>query len=426
MEEEKKRIESQAREQIQKLQDERQKMQTEKKAQLARVAAQMTDVVRRLDPNNEADRQEFRRVEPILEMFASFFPETFVKKYELKFFWSCMYPLAFLCAFESKESLREHVFDLLPEAADEALCRHCEYNNNFLNPPMMKWLLTKRPDMVSKSDLSGYLLLHHACDRGKDLQVIKLLVEANPESVNTKTDGGDFPIELALKRSSIEVVQYLMERHDPKPKEELFLQDDGFPLQCLLDNTDLDVMKYIFEMFPSLLTTQLPPRNGSPLHYVLLGYGCPDDGPKRVALLLKLCGSAASMKDEDGQIPLQIALQHGDRLDDETLVDLVRAYPETMDAMDETTGKPIVDLPTSKRISKFCLAASQNGPHASTADVERPRKKAPQNESRDATTITDDALPKKTVRTAPQNKSHAAGHVERPKKKIKRNPRKSG
>ena len=367
MEEEKKCIESRAQEQIRKLQD-------EKKGQLARVEAQMTDIMGRLDPDNEADHQEFGRLESILETFASLFPKAFVKKYKLKFGDDSMYPLAFLCSFESKESLREQVFDLLPKAAGEALRWYCSYDCNFANPTMMKWLLTKKPDMASKSDDFGYLPLHDACANGKDLQVIKLLVEANPESVNTKINHGDVPIQLALRQSSLEVIQYLMERQDPKPTADSFLEDNGSHVRDLLHSENLDVVKYIFEMFPSLLTAKLP-RHGSPLHYALQKYNLYNDKRERVALLLKLCGRAASMKNKYGEIPLQIALGHGDRLDDKTLVDLVCAYPDSMDATDETTGEPIVDFPTAKRISKFYVA--QDGHLAiSAADVEPPKKKA--------------------------------------------------
>ena len=110
-----------------------------------------------------------------------------------------------------------------------------------------------------------------------------------------------------------------------------------------------------------------------------------DDRYERVTLLLKLCGRAASLKNKAGQIPLQIALEHGHRLVDKTLVDLVRAYPESMDAMDEKTGKPIVDLPTAKRISKLL---AQNGPHAAVAtEVEPAKKRASQDESHDAADV---------------------------------------
>ena len=268
LEEEKKRIESQAREQIQKLQDERQKTQTEKKAQLAKVVEQMSHIMRRLHPSNAEDCREFRRMEPILEVFVSLFPEAFMKKYTARFCGrSTHYPLVFLCAVESKESLREHVLDLLPEAASAAFHVLLSCDCISVTLPMMKWLLTKQPDMASKSDRSGYLLLHHACDQGKDLQVIKLLVEANPESVNTRTKRHEIPMQLALAHSGIEVIRYLMERQDPKPTEYFFLKDGGIPLQHLLDNKNLDIMKYVFEMLPSLLTAQVR-HYGSPLHYV--------------------------------------------------------------------------------------------------------------------------------------------------------------
>ena len=405
----------------------------------------MADIMSRLEPSRTRDRRAFYMLEPILETFASLFPEAFVKKYQLKFGCQPMHPLAFLCAFQSKDSLREHVcdllrrHDLLPEAASEALHLHLSRDCIPVNLLMMKWLLSKQPDMVSKSDLSGYLPLHHACFNGKELKVIKVLVEANPVSLTTKTKKGEVPIQLAVRLSSVEVIRYLMERQDPKPTEDLFLDHDGVPLLRLLDNKNLRSVKYIFEIFTTLLTAQLP-TYGSPLHYVLHNYGCYNDIRARVVLLLRLCGRAASMKNEDGEIPLQLALKHGDCLHDKTLVDLVRAYPESMDAVDKTTGKPIVDFPTAKRIiGAFCLFAGPGQSH-SIADYEEPPTKTPsQKEPHDDTAITDDAPPKQKEpqiephastaadvdepckKAAPQNESPAiaTADVEPPKKKVR-------
>ena len=70
-------------------------------------------------------------------------------------------------------------------------------------------------DIVTTLDDTGWLPLHHACENGASFGSIKLLVNANHAAVQVATTReGLFPLHIACRSSTVDVVEYLLGRYD--------------------------------------------------------------------------------------------------------------------------------------------------------------------------------------------------------------------
>jgi len=73
----------------------------------------------------------------------------------------------------------------------------------------------KKVDVMTTLDDNGWLPLHHACENGASLGSIKLLVNANSAAIQVATTReGLFPLHIACRSSTIDVVEYLLGRYD--------------------------------------------------------------------------------------------------------------------------------------------------------------------------------------------------------------------
>ena len=60
-------------------------------------------------------------------------------------------------------------------------------------------MLEVAPQAASMKDLEGFLPIHTACKHHCSTTKLRLLLKANPESLNAKTKQGDTPLDLAIK-----------------------------------------------------------------------------------------------------------------------------------------------------------------------------------------------------------------------------------
>ena len=73
----------------------------------------------------------------------------------------------------------------------------------------------KDVDVMTSLDDNGWLPLHHACENGASLGSIKLLVNANLLAVQVATTReGLFPLHIACRSSTIDVVEYLLQKYN--------------------------------------------------------------------------------------------------------------------------------------------------------------------------------------------------------------------
>ena len=69
-------------------------------------------------------------------------------------------------------------------------------------------------DTMQTLDENGWLPLHHALHNNASLGSIKLLVKGNPTAVRVDDYKGSFPLHIASEFSTVDVVQFLVERND--------------------------------------------------------------------------------------------------------------------------------------------------------------------------------------------------------------------
>jgi len=85
----------------------------------------------------------------------------------------------------------------------------CEYTPQ--NSDLIQFLLQQNPSAASNIfRRTGYTPLHAVCEGEPTLQVVQLLVNANPKALTTQDSWGDTPLHMACGNgASLEVIEYL-------------------------------------------------------------------------------------------------------------------------------------------------------------------------------------------------------------------------
>eukprot|EP00956_Cyclotella_meneghiniana_P037540 scaffold140284_cov40-Cyclotella_meneghiniana.AAC.5 len=95
-------------------------------------------------------------------------------------------------------------------------------------------------------DRIGQLPIHRAVqDEDVSVGILKLMMAANPNSVNAVDNGGSTPLHIACRVGDIEVVKYLVEVNESALQ--MRNRRGEFPLQIACDNGKCDVINYILE-----------------------------------------------------------------------------------------------------------------------------------------------------------------------------------
>jgi len=147
------------------------------------------------------------------------------------------FPLLFACCTKDESSIRavKLLYNYHPEAiylrewewGDEeeadvgvlsdyyaSQCTNNEPTVAFLDSQAEFARNAKDVDVMMTLDNNGWLPLHHACENGASLGSIKLLVYANPAAVQVATTHeGLFPLHIACRSSTVDVVEFLLERY---------------------------------------------------------------------------------------------------------------------------------------------------------------------------------------------------------------------
>jgi hypothetical protein len=188
--------------------------------------------------------------------------------------------------------IRDHYVDVM--ATDEFGCRsalHFALCNSFnilggltqlknaniykckrpIDIEFVRLLLESNPEIIKIG--SNHLPLHWACYNNASFEIIKLLVDAYPNSVKGTTDGGKIALHYScVANAPFQVIKYLLDIYPEGAKigcrRIKYYETIGYPLHFACDgNASLEIISYLVEMYPDALKA-LDGRYGFlPLHY---------------------------------------------------------------------------------------------------------------------------------------------------------------
>ena len=133
-----------------------------------------------------------------------------------------------IAAYKKNPKVVKIILDAHPEAASEKdndgwfpLHHAAKYNKN---PEVVKIILDAHPQAAAgKDDITGWFPLHNAARYNSNPDVVKMILDAYPQAAAVKDVYGSFPLDLAKKYSSkdvIEVLESALEKFmDNAPKE---------------------------------------------------------------------------------------------------------------------------------------------------------------------------------------------------------------
>jgi ankyrin repeat protein len=145
----------------------------------------------------------------------------------------------------------------------------------------VRLLLESNPEIIN----SGYnhSPLHWACYNNASFEIIKLLVDACPNSVKRKTVGGKIALHYScVANAPIQVIQYLLEVYPEGAKIGMtrikHTETIGYPLHFACDgNASLEVITLLVKTYPDALRA-LDGRYG----FIPLHYSCSKNAPLNV------------------------------------------------------------------------------------------------------------------------------------------------
>jgi len=224
-------------------------------------------------------------------------------------------------------------------------CCGCSHRHPF---GLAVFELLTSPDVVRIRGKNEMLPLHHYCrSRGSnhllDLQVVRLLVEAHPESVRQVDDKGNTPLHWALGYASeadIPAIRYLAEQYPEAVTKE---NNAGLiPLHTVFDYFQifsLPVIHFFIETYP--ISARMIGHRGRTLLHMLLQESGGDDALPIARLLAEVHPDIVTMQDSNGCTPLHLACMWAkdDRL---PLVRfLVELYPAALPLKDAHGKTPL-------------------------------------------------------------------------------------
>ncbi len=191
------------------------------------------------------------------------------------------------------------IYDSHPEAIEDNriasdIRRYHQQVQSFINGELVYARKAKDRRLMTTPDDNGQLPLHTALQTNVRLGSMKLLVEANPQAVQSPDNNGALPLHVACQhRDSVNVVQYLVE----------------------VDNTTLDAVD----------------RDGN----TALHYACRDARHEIIAMLLeKFDAVSVSKRNADKKHPIDL-LWESNSVEDRVSVEytdsvfrLLKVYPE--------------------------------------------------------------------------------------------------
>eukprot|EP00033_Pygsuia_biforma_P003325 GCRY01003643.1.p1 GENE.GCRY01003643.1~~GCRY01003643.1.p1 ORF type:complete len:521 (+),score=95.76 GCRY01003643.1:130-1692(+) len=113
---------------------------------------------------------------------------------------------------------------------------------------LMKFLLSKCPDLINRPHMLGGTPLHYAA-LGGHLDCVKFLLESGAE-VDAEDEYQRTPFDLAAEKGSLEVLEFLLS-YSERPDQTAFLnritEEGNSPLMMALNHSRIDAAKYLID-----------------------------------------------------------------------------------------------------------------------------------------------------------------------------------
>ena len=190
-------------------------------------------------------------------------------------------------------------------------------------------------DFVPWRMSDGMSHLHHACSSSMvSLDIIKLLVEKNPDSMRSKDFKGRLPLHVAcLNKVSFEILHFLVWQEVALVREKEGSGRLPVHLACAA-GASLEVVALLVECFPESVRF-VDHSSNLPLHLACLNMV----SFEVVQFLVGLCHAHVREIDGRGRLPVHLACTAGASL--EVVVLLVETFPESVRVVDNSFNLPL-------------------------------------------------------------------------------------
>jgi ankyrin repeat protein len=220
---------------------------------------------------------------------------------------------------------------------------------------VLRLLISANPAAVSTANDVGMLPLHMACfPRRNTTEIVKIVEElllVYPDGVHVENSEMFLPVHIAAQYSTVDVLKLLINLH-PESVTTVASDGSGTPLHRAIDGHNEAVVNYLCNTFPNCL--KIPDGQGYlPLH---VAAGC--DNINMLKVVYHLYPDAIKTFSGDGRLPLHFfAIDEYDEDISENdgaadiLRFLIKAYPESVDIPDANGCTPFSLCRTD---SAFC------------------------------------------------------------------------
>ena len=265
--------------------------------------------------------------------------------------------LADLCKSNnlSLATLQEKINTIGPRVSSQnQICFHQACSNENVNLEIVQLLYNILPEALRLRDGIDRLPIHRlCCNKGLDdtnsLDILRFMLEIDPNLLMEVGDGGCLPLNLAVQCKSTSFCKELIDACPESLRVASRFGKLPIHVACAYGKRDdtADTIQYILDLDPELINAADNNRC-LPIHWAAVG-----GRTKSIELLLKFDPDAASKETNDGhrRLPLHLACRFSTNLSS-TIQALYDAYPEAILISDEDGDTPI-DHATSAIIIDF-------------------------------------------------------------------------
>ncbi len=135
---------------------------------------------------------------------------------------------------------------------------------------VVKLLIDAAPDSVLRIDDDGWMPLHYLCDNDKigdeisAVNILKLFIEKHPEVVRHADNEGDLPIHYAAGFRSPEFCQLLIEAYPGS--ERINASNDILPLHWACHYNTVATVQYLYNLYPDAVNLATITPGDYPIH----------------------------------------------------------------------------------------------------------------------------------------------------------------
>lgn len=200
-------------------------------------------------------------------------------------------------------------------------------------------LLLTNPDLAMETDDSGDLPLHHMLveDHGtfepNSVELLKILLNAYPDSVKVADSKGALPLHLACRygsgQTSTKIIKHIIRMWPEALTKPVTLSKSKkhmLPLHIASEYMSMDVVRLLIECHPK--TLMIPNGNGDlALHITCKRYNV---GIQDVSLVYDFYPTAIRIPNNKGELPMHISCGRRSRNSLDVIKFLLDSFPESI------------------------------------------------------------------------------------------------